>query len=741
MNDIQIFNDEFFEDEIRDGFYIPGMVKRGWAAELEVLREIDRICSKYDIEYFADWGSLLATVRHGGFIPWDDDLDITMKRSDYKKFLSHMDELPEGFEIINYHTNEDYWQFLSRIVGKKRICFEEDHLARFHQFPYICGVDIFILDYRSDDPVKENDRCLLAKYIIAVSDAIENGSLTGSKLEDSLKKIENLSARSLPRNLSDYDLRIKLYELCEDVFDMYNDAPGENITQLFPFGINNPDFNFPSKYYSRSIRLPYENTRIPVPLEYTKVLEKRYGDFMRLVKTWGGHDYPYFASQQKELEDVLDFEVPSFKFTDNLLKKAASPEGDTYKSLVRKYALALDEAVKELISFAASNERENVAQLCGMLQKSATDLGTLIEQWKGDGTKTVTYLEQFCEMLFEIYSGNYNEDELTNLFNAILSASDALINRREVVFLPFKADYFERFRPYYNEAVSDENTDVYVVPLPYYYKKINGTLHDIHYDINDYPENVPVTDYTDFNLAAHHPDIIYFQNPYDEWNDTTSLPKAFYSGELSSRCENLIYIPWFSVDKFTKDDAVPYTNTAKYVAMPGVLRADYIYLDAQWLKEIYIERLCDFAGEDTRKIWENKIKVKNNPSEKPVSNHKKIIAYSPNISVVSAYGDKIVEKISSVLDIFYENKNDITLLWFEDDLIEKELSSDNPELYEKYKTLADEFKAAGWGIYDTSGDIDALVKKCDAFYGDAGHIAHLFRMAQKPVMIENPEIT
>ena len=76
------FNNTYFEDEVRDGFFVPSEIKRAWVAELEVLSEIDKICKKHNIQYFADRGVLLATVRHEGFILWDDDLDIVIKRED-----------------------------------------------------------------------------------------------------------------------------------------------------------------------------------------------------------------------------------------------------------------------------------------------------------------------------------------------------------------------------------------------------------------------------------------------------------------------------------------------------------------------------------------------------------------------------------------------------------------------------------------------------------------------------------
>ena len=72
---------DFFYDEVRDGFYIPGMMKRAWGAELSVLKEIDKICRKHRIPYFLGSGTLLGAVREGGqFIPWDDDVDIEMFR-------------------------------------------------------------------------------------------------------------------------------------------------------------------------------------------------------------------------------------------------------------------------------------------------------------------------------------------------------------------------------------------------------------------------------------------------------------------------------------------------------------------------------------------------------------------------------------------------------------------------------------------------------------------------------------
>ena len=241
MVKLMIFNDVYFEDEVRDGFFVPSEIKRAWAAELEVLSEIDKICKKHHIQYFADWGTLLAAVRHEGFIPWDDDLDIVMKRVDYIKFMEiAQTELPEGFSAYNFRNHDDLWLFLGRVVGKQRICFEEDHLERFHQFPYIAGVDIFVLDYVSRDPEKEKNRDELALYTIALTDMIEDGKIQPDLLEQELKKIEYLCDVQISRELSSIEMRRKLYEVVELIFGWFQEDEADELTQLFPFGLK-PD--------------------------------------------------------------------------------------------------------------------------------------------------------------------------------------------------------------------------------------------------------------------------------------------------------------------------------------------------------------------------------------------------------------------------------------------------------------------------------------------------------------------
>ena len=77
----------FLEEELRSGYLVSSKMKKIWAVQLDLLEQIKHVCSRYHLTYYADSGTLLGAVRHKGYIPWDDDIDIVMKRSDYNKLI------------------------------------------------------------------------------------------------------------------------------------------------------------------------------------------------------------------------------------------------------------------------------------------------------------------------------------------------------------------------------------------------------------------------------------------------------------------------------------------------------------------------------------------------------------------------------------------------------------------------------------------------------------------------------
>ena len=316
---------DFFRDEVRNGFYIPTAIKQAWAAELDVLAEIDRICGKYGITYFADWGTMLGAVRHGGFVPWDDDLDICMKRADYERFRQVCDnELPKGYVIHDYARKENHWLFLSRVVNQSHFCFEEDHLRRFYNFPWLASVDIFVLDYLYPDEEDEKARDEEILWLIAIADHNREGGIAPERM---LRYIEEINEKYRIGLCYDPDPRamaIELYRLAERQMSRVPESRSEKLGQIFPFVLKG-DRGRPKEFYEDIIRLPFEDTQIPVPSRYVQLLSAKYGNFCEIRKVWTGHDYPFFAKQREEMERVAGESLPGFVFPEEALNAWTKP--------------------------------------------------------------------------------------------------------------------------------------------------------------------------------------------------------------------------------------------------------------------------------------------------------------------------------------------------------------------------------------------------------------------------------
>ena len=797
------FLDAYFEDEVRDGFYVPAMMKRAWAAELEVLSEIDKICQKHQIPYFAEWGSMLGTIRHRGFVPWDDDLDISMKRKDYERFLEVAEaELPDGFAVYNYKNHDDFWHFLARVVGKQRICFEPDHLERFHEFPYICGVDIFVLDYVSSDSEKESFRKKMAEYVLAVADSLENGKLEGEKLEDSLKWIEKNGNVSIRRNQETRQLRKELYQLTERLFAAFSEEESDFLTQMMPCGLYGNTFYLPKEYYKKALLFPFENTTMPVPAAYDMMLRKRYGEYMTLVRNSGSHGYPFFEGQHKKLEALLDFELPKYKFSWEDVHREPVSDQMTYKKYIRKNLIELtalcekleqavlakaqmdSEGMKENSSQEETDSQEltNVLEILVECQRVAIEMGNAIEEYKGEGMSVIPRIEAFCEWIFKIYECVSQEEmdfvkesvftekmgsvvltykkELLSELEQIREGTESILVKKEVVFLPFKASYWESLDCAWEAAMEDPECDVYVVPIPYSYKKYDGTLYHMQFDPEAYPEKLTIIDYESFDLRLHHPDKIIFQNPYDEFHDSMSVPVRFHSQNLKEATDCLVYIPYFTLEEFTRENEREYFNMRYYCCVPGVVRADRVMVQSEEMKNRYVEKLTEFAGENTKHIWEEKIlgsgssgidrakKISKAEMELPKeweniifdTKEKKVILFYLGVSLLIQDGEKMIHKLKNVLQTFYENKEEIVLLWKDNSRIGKTLLEYREDLYRQYIDIVENYKSGGWGIFDESDQEERAVRLCDAYYGDSSPIVQKCRNRGLPVMILNDDV-
>ena len=288
--------DKFLEGEIRDGFYVENMMKKAWAAQLEVLNEVDKICRQYDIKYFADWGTLLGAIRHKGFVPWDDDMDITMKRQDYIRFCQIVQQQQGEIEIINVHTDSDWTDMLSRVINGRIINYNPEHMKKYHGFPYIAGIDIFPLDYVA--PTKEEDelQCNMISIVGSFADVVRRADTSQEEKVQVKKEIENLCGVKF----NDTEpLSAQLLKLTERLAMMYSEEESHAVALMGDHAGPRPLDVYPKEYYSESIYVPFEYTTIPVPIGYENILKRKYGeDYMIPYLGGTNHEYPFYRKQQ-----------------------------------------------------------------------------------------------------------------------------------------------------------------------------------------------------------------------------------------------------------------------------------------------------------------------------------------------------------------------------------------------------------------------------------------------------------
>ncbi len=106
----RIIEEAFLADEYRSDYHVSTKMKKVWAVELDLINEFDKICKAYNLRYWVGFGTLLGAVRHHGFIPWDDDVDVWMPRDDYDRLLSLNIKLDEPYFLQTTLNDNDYYK-------------------------------------------------------------------------------------------------------------------------------------------------------------------------------------------------------------------------------------------------------------------------------------------------------------------------------------------------------------------------------------------------------------------------------------------------------------------------------------------------------------------------------------------------------------------------------------------------------------------------------------------------------
>lgn len=401
-----IFPKKFFEAEMRDGFMIPEMMKRAWAAEMEILQIVADICKKHDIPWFADSGTLLGAVRHKGYIPWDDDIDISLKRPDYNRLIELLpDELPDGIVLIGMYAKEERLQNAAfypniRVIADDLYWNFPDYLKRFHGFPFFCvGIDIFPLDYLPrDSSLAKHQKELMEKIWPLTMEFNPEKNCRISKYEKWIKEIELLCNVSLPR---DKTIANCLWKLYDSVSSQYSQDDADNMT-LYDFWLTNPKYYFNKSCYDSVEFLPFENITLPVPIGYDEVLTALYNDYMTPVKFTSDHDYPIYKSQWDAMEKLfkekgITRSIPEFcrDFMEQVYEEEAQAQESSQNTASEQTILDLAAVKKRLTENANLFYQQHSAE--GMQLFTGT-------------VEMIVQIPEFAELIEPLFQAIENKD-------------------------------------------------------------------------------------------------------------------------------------------------------------------------------------------------------------------------------------------------------------------------------------------------------------------------------------------
>lgn len=244
------------------------------AIELDMVKYFHELCEKHGLKYYLIGGTLLGAVRHGGFIPWDDDIDVEMPRADYEKLIKIFDEINtrDDIDLVCIERRDDYYLPFAKLINTRTHLQEEVENA-----PEIgVFIDILPVDNLSDD---YGEATRLFKSVARLNDIL------------TVKNLINKKDRSFAKRLVIFGGKTALMfcsrkNLLKAIIKKSRSYEGDEMTAfvgVVTSGIYGAEREiFPREWFSATEKLKFEDTELNVCSGHINILKNFYGDYMQL---------------------------------------------------------------------------------------------------------------------------------------------------------------------------------------------------------------------------------------------------------------------------------------------------------------------------------------------------------------------------------------------------------------------------------------------------------------------------
>ncbi|MBR1456677.1 MAG: LicD family protein [Oscillospiraceae bacterium] len=267
----------FLEEEERCGYRVSAQMKQLWAVQLDLLAQLQQVCQRHGLTYYADSGTLIGAVRHGGYIPWDDDIDIVMKREDYDRLLAlGPEEFREPYFLQSAYS-DGFTRGFARLRNTRTTALTRFDFGK--DYDHGIFIDIFPLDELPDGGLR---RALWLLRVKVTSRLMVMGVFY--EPERLKNPVEKAACRALRCCFAKDGRLLRYFRRYEKLCAKYNGRGGRGISYV-AYSHGKRKHLWERASFERSHETPFEFTHINIPDGYDARLRTEYGDYMTIRRT------------------------------------------------------------------------------------------------------------------------------------------------------------------------------------------------------------------------------------------------------------------------------------------------------------------------------------------------------------------------------------------------------------------------------------------------------------------------